>query len=112
MVELEEVVGDAAAEPKVTSRKLELLAGAMGGLSSGPTTCPTTKGSEVAPCCANSVGSATTAVGDCTGSTETVGEGSDEVGSSSGCSSIGSTTRKKTFSLLSHRYLSEGLSKK
>jgi len=78
--ELAEVVRDAAAEPKVTSKKLELPAEVMGGLSSGFTTCPERKGSEVVPCCcANSVGSATTAVGDCTGST--VGEGSDEVGS-------------------------------
>jgi hypothetical protein len=78
--ELAEVVRDAAADPNVTNRKLELLAGVMGGLSPGLTTCPDTKGSEVAPCCAaSSVGSATTAVGDWNGSV--VGEGSDEVGS-------------------------------
>jgi hypothetical protein len=79
-MELAELVRDAAAEPKVTSRKLELPVDVMGGLSSGFTTCPETKGSEVATyCCANSVGSATKAAGDCKGST--VGEGSDEVGS-------------------------------
>ena len=52
-------------EPNVTSKKLELLVGgAIGGLSSELTTCPTTKGSEAVPCWASWVAFATTGVGD------------------------------------------------
>jgi hypothetical protein len=44
-------VEEAVVEPNVTNRKLELLGGGIiGGLSSGLTTCATTKGSEAVPC--------------------------------------------------------------